>query len=109
MTDHDRTDLHDHERVGRVLLVLATSGGGTGRHVADLARGLATPSRTARTDRNSLIADQSSADQGKLPADQGTPAADHAVGGDHERATVTVAGPAQTVGGLDLPGGVRRV
>jgi glycosyltransferase involved in cell wall biosynthesis len=43
---HARTGLHDHERVGpgegwRVLLVLATSGGGTGRHVADLAAGLA--------------------------------------------------------------------
>jgi putative peptidoglycan lipid II flippase len=46
----DRPGLHDHEKgegvVGggagrRVLLVLATSGGGTGRHVAELAGGLA--------------------------------------------------------------------
>jgi putative peptidoglycan lipid II flippase len=64
--DQNRTDVHDQCEAGeraasdsagseqsgpitdprRLLLVLATSGGGTGRHVAELAAGLAVPGRS---------------------------------------------------------------
>jgi glycosyltransferase involved in cell wall biosynthesis len=81
-------------RVRRVLLVLATSGGGTGRHVADLARGLSTPS----------LDDHPSGDDQAVGGD-------HAVGGGRVPGAfaVTVAGPRETLDALELPAGVARV
>jgi glycosyltransferase involved in cell wall biosynthesis len=67
------------EGLRRVLLVLATSGGGTGRHVAELARGLATPST-----------------------------ADHSIPSDHAGLLVTVAAPVATLAALELPPDVAR-
>jgi glycosyltransferase involved in cell wall biosynthesis len=69
------------EGLRRVLFVLATSGGGTGRHVAGLARGLAAPSPSA---------------------------ADHATPSDHGPVHVTVAAPRATLAALDLPADVDR-
>jgi glycosyltransferase involved in cell wall biosynthesis len=69
-----------HDALRRVLLVLATSGGGTGRHVAELARGLAT----------------------LATADHATES-DHASGSDRARLLVTVAAPRGTLAALDLP------
>jgi glycosyltransferase involved in cell wall biosynthesis len=79
ITAKRRVGMSRAEEPRRVLLVLATSGGGTGRHVAELARGLAASS-----------------------------AGDHASPSDHAVA-VTVAGPADALAQLDLPVGIQRV
>ena len=82
----------DRATMRRVLLVLATSGGGTGRHVAELACGLAAPPPTA---------DQATG------SDHAT-GPDHSTRSDHEGLIVTVAAPRGTLAALELPPDVAR-
>ncbi len=71
----------------RVLLVLATSDGGTGRHVADVARGLTAPLGDDHASRSDPSTDPST----------------------EPEIRVAVAGPRPTLAALDLPMSVRRV